>query len=163
MSKGSTTNLLVTAGVVPETAVRELAHWKVISEEVAETYGDAKVSVDTDIDDAMKLVDSLKAAIDHDAREIRETELTPLRPCEVVVGMDNKAGMVCPVYVGAAKVDANGRVYLPLRKGMEGVRFLRFTHFDGHRISEQVDKEIIKMEPRYQGDKQVSLVAYLEG
>jgi hypothetical protein len=148
--------MLVEAGIIPKNAVQQMVGWKIMTEEEASKLGAKPVSLDSDKKAAEKFTKKLGEEIERDDREIRETELTPMRGCQAIA----RSGDSQLLYKGGAHIDTLGRVHLPVSNNIHMVASIRLN-LTGSPDGWSEEFEVTSTEPRFQGDEQIALVAHL--
>ncbi len=146
------TKMLIEAGVIPRNTLQQLANWRLLPEDYVESHGVHPVKLDTsNSEEVTRFVKELSVAITKDMAEIRETELDRTgNYCAARVWFSNAdpAGYPKDVFV-----DRLGRVVMPVSE-----KLFEKVLFD----DDKVPRKVVKREPRYEGDKIVALVTYLE-
>jgi hypothetical protein len=146
--------MLVEAGIIPKNTLQQLTNWRLLPEDFAESHGVHPVRLDTnDPVEVTKFVKDLGAAITKDMAEIRETELDRSgHYCKATLEFTDSTlnSEDCDVFV-----DRLGRLVTP---NAGPWTILETVKFDG----ETGIRGVVKREPRYEGDRVVALVIYLE-
>lgn len=100
-------------------------------------------------------MEELGVAITKDMAEIRETELDRPGCFRIAYTMFKDAsGKLTPGLPDELFVDRLGRVISPVGRGWERLERVKFENEDW--------RNVVKREKRYEGDKVIALVAYLE-
>lgn len=103
-----------------------------------------------------KFVDELCVALTKDMTEIRETELDRSGSYRKATAVfTNPSGGSCPILPMDLFVDRLGRVITPAEGTWDS---LVSVYFEG----ETLPRKVVKTEKRYEGDKIVAYVIYLE-
>ena len=145
-----TVKLLIEEKMVPMSVVLQLVQWKLLPEGFLSRdgeHGTRKRSPD-------EFVRDLKIAIQEDTSTIRETDLDRIggfRPVQI----STKTRDVDTVFSETTEhfVDRMGRVILPVRYNTE---LIKTISVDGGPTL-----DIIRVEPRFEGEQQVAWVCYL--
>lgn len=151
-----TTKLLIEAGLIPKNALIQMSSWRLVPEDLKESHGKKRVSLDRSNQDSVAaFVEGLTAAVSEDMAEFRETEMPPpgeevlARPC--FQGMDDTQLKVF--------LDKMGRLYVPPTRVWYGVAYVTVAP-----LEEPLDEKayhVVRRENRYQGDTLHQLVLYL--
>jgi len=148
------TKMLVEAGIIPKNTLQQLTNWRLLPEDYAESHGTHPVRLDTnDPVEVKRFVKELGAAITKDMAEIRETELDRsgcFRQARLEFTDRSLDSDKCDVFV-----DRLGRVVTPNGEPWTLLETVLFENETGVR-------GVVKREPRYEGDRVVALVTYLE-
>jgi hypothetical protein len=146
------TKMLIEAGIIPKNTLQQLANWHLVPEDYVESHGVHPVVLDTsDPEKVSRFVKDLSVAITKDMAEIRETELDragDYRTVRVWYHDGASSG-----YAKDAFVDRLGRVVTPASE-----KLFDLVQLNG----EEAPRKVVRREPRYEGDKVVSYVSYLE-
>ena len=149
--------LLIQSGMIPENTLQQLINWKLLPGGYSSLHGDKPVSLESKWTTVEEFVDRLRAALTEEMGIIRETELDR-------TGGFRKAQMkACAPCCDTMHtlpdtevfVDRLGRVLLPARDP--------YTHVELVSLDGGAFREIVRRESRYEGEKQVAWVCYLEG
>jgi hypothetical protein len=157
------TKMLVEAGIIPKNTLQQLTNWRLVPEDYAGSHGIHPVRLDTsDPKEVNRFVKELGVAITKDMAEIRETELDrsgSYRKAllafkdghldDYIGGKDGMLRKEVDVFV-----DRLGRVVTPAGEP--------WTQLEHVQLAGEPERKVVKHEQRYEGDKIVALVVYLE-
>ena len=146
--------LLIQSGMVPEKTVRQLINWRFLPETSVDLHGSQEVTLENEWESVEEFIANLRKAITDEEGAIRETELDFAGEYEeVTLRIKDGASETMRVFV-----DKLGRVILPSEPKYGNVESICI-----HNGSGRLEKEVLKREPRYQGERLASWVYYLEG
>jgi len=143
--------LLIEAGMIPENALQQLVHWKILPQSCSSLYGDSPVNMESKWETVEEFVDSLGKAMTEEMLTLRETELDRsggFQTATLLASLDGVAR------VEDIFVDRLGRVIFPAKE--------KFAEVELVSLDQGPFLEIVRREPRYEGDRQVAWVCYLE-
>lgn len=109
------------------------------------------MTLESSWDSVGEFVDGLKRALTEEMGAIRETELDRAGGFKRATLVDYPGGAAS---VADVFVDRLGRVLLPVRPPFDGAELVC--------LDQGPFREIVRREPRYEGEKQVAWVCYLE-
>ena len=143
--------LLIQSGVVPENVLQQLISWKLLPESFSSLHGGHPVNLESNWESVEDFVGNLRTALTEEMGTIRETEFDRTGGFKRAALLTQPGGlrMVEDVFV-----DRLGRVLLPVRYPFNDAELISL---DGGAF-----REIVRREPRYEGEKQVAWVCYLE-
>lgn len=146
--------MLIEAGIIPKNTLQQLTNWRLLPEGYAESHGVRPVKLDTsDAAELERFVKDLSVAITKDMAEIRETELDR-SGCYRKAQLKFKDSRL-DTDEGEVFVDRLGRLVTPNSAPWPSLETVQFEQDTSAR-------HVVKSEPRYEGDKSVALVIYLE-
>ena len=146
-----TAKMLVEAGIIPKNAIQQLAHYRLLPEDYEQLHGSRPLDT-SDKSKVDTFVKDLGKAITDDMAAIRETELDhPGGYKNIFLEFDN------PTFDGEDDVliDRLGRLVVPNEMPWSILRKVDFRDGVGARM-------VVRKEPRYEGDRIVALVMYVE-
>jgi hypothetical protein len=138
-----TVKLLIEAGMVPQNVVHQLVQWKLLPRSYESLGGESKIERSSD-----EFVSALRDAIQEDTAMIRETEFDRVGGFQTVMISGDSY-----TQTGQHFVDRLGRVILPAEYKVEPIKAMA--------VSDGPPLDVIRTEPRYEGEKQVAWVCYL--
>jgi hypothetical protein len=145
-----TTALLVEAGIIPKNTLQQLVNWRLVPEGLEQSHGKRLVGPETDTPARTQFITDLTLALTRDLAEIRETEFDKVGEHQKVSIIYDGGSLSLEVFV-----DRLGRVILPHRD-FDGI-VLSVSLPDG-----TTPRPVVRSESRFQGDRPVSQVLYLE-
>jgi hypothetical protein len=142
----NTVKLMLAGGMVPDNVTQQLIRWKMLPEDFVSPDG----SDSLDLGSPEAFIEALRLAISEEAATIRETEFDR-------IGAFRSATLVMdsgPTPAIDAFVDRLNRVIVPARYDVSRLTAVQLDAGDL--------QEVVRAEPRYEGDEQVAWVCYLE-
>lgn len=152
MSSKPAVKLMIQSGMVPKNAVEQLINWKLLPPTFSSLHGDSQVSSESEWETVEDFVKSLNLSLTEEMGTIRETELDRSGGFQLATLVEAPEGVARVEHVF---VDKLGRVIFPVSK--------KFADVETVSLSQGPFLDIVRREPRYDGDRQVAWVCYLEG
>lgn len=149
------TQMLIEAGIIPKNTLQQLARWRLLPEDCTESHGVHPVRLDaSNPEELHSFLKELGAAITQDMAAIRETELDhPGGFQRAQVLFEDSRGNEYE-WNQDVFVDALGRVITPVDDPWRELAAVKFAS--------EPRRKMVKRETRYEGDKVVAFVVYLE-
>jgi len=151
-----TSKVMVESGIIPVNTLHQLVHWRLLPESSAQSHGNRKVTLDSSKpEEVSQFVEDLGRAISKDMAEIRETELNRSGGFRKIVCWHSWESAKFAVAKHQVFVDRLGRLVVPVDSYWKNVIEVMF---DG----ESIKRKVVKTEERYEDEKVVAFVLYLE-
>lgn len=148
------TKLLVEAGIIPKNTLQQLVNWRLLPEDSVESHGVHPIRLDaSNQKEVQRFVKDLSTAITKDMAEIRETELDhsgSYKRARVEFSDSRFNCDDCDIFV-----DRLGRLVLPSKGPWDGITRVLLE-------GDNTLRNVVKREPRYEGEKVIALVVYLD-
>ena len=154
--------LMIQSGLIPNNTIQQLVNWRLLPESSVELSGTRPINMEKEWDDVESFVNELKTALDEEAKTIRETDLDQVAGeyQEVVLSFRVDESGAGSQERAQVFVDKLGRIVLPpdaRYQELEEVIFL-----DEENGGEPTNRNVVKVESRFKGQKVSSYVVYLE-
>ncbi len=143
--------LLIQSGVVPENVLQQLISWKLLPENFSFLHGDHPVNLESNWESVEDFVGNLKTALTEEMGSIRETEFDRVGGFKRATLLAHPGGIA---RVEDVFVDRLGRVLFPVRHPFDEAELVS--------LDRGPFREIVRREPRYEGENQIAWVCYLE-
>lgn len=149
-----TTRKMIEAGIIPKNTLQQLVNWRLVPEDYVRSHGTRPVNLDTsDEREVTAFVQDLGEAITKDMAEIRETQFDQTGGYQHLLLEYEQSAFNGEDQV---LVDRMGRLFVPNMQPWPQLERVAF------KSSPDVWRRVVKKEPRYEGEKVVALVIYLE-